>query len=164
MWLSQDITREMVFLFHSFLLGVVITSAYDGFLIIRRLIRHSGIMVSLEDLVFWIVCALEVFRVLCRENNGMLRWFAVAGAFGGMLVYKKTVSRFIIRTICQVITFFCGVLMKIVRFLAKPVKKLVRQGEKGGKVLVGRLSWLFRCLKKKLTLFLKMLKIVLNKK
>jgi len=121
-------------------------------------------MVSLEDLVFWIVCALEVFRVLCRENNGMLRWFAVAGAFGGMLVYKKTVSRFIIRTICQVITFLGGILMKIVRFLAKPVKKLVRQGEKGGKVLAGRLSWLFRCLKKKLTLFLKMLKIVLSKK
>lgn len=164
MCLSQDITREMVFLFHSFLLGVVITFAYDGFLIIRRLIRHSGIMVSLEDLIFWIVCALEVFRVLCRENNGMLRWFAVAGAFGGMLVYKKTVSRFIIRATCQVITLLTGILMKIMRFLAKPVKKLLGRGKTGGKVLAGRLSWVFRCLKKKLTLFLKMLKMVLSKK
>lgn len=164
MWLSQDITREMVFLFHSFLLGVVITAAYDGFLIIRRLIRHSGIMVSLEDLVFWIVCALEVFRVLCRENNGMLRWFAVAGAFGGMLVYKKTISRFIISTICQVITFVSRILMRIVRFLAKPVKKLACHGKAGGKVLTGRVSCTFRCLKKKLTLFLKMLKMVLSKK
>lgn len=164
MWLSQDITREMVFLFHSFLLGAVITFVYDGFLIARRLIRHSGIMVSLEDLVFWIVCALEVFRILCRENNGMLRWFAVAGAFTGMLVYKKTLSRLVVRIVCQVVTFFCGILTKIAGFLAKPVKKLLGRGKAGGKKLAGRLAWAFRCLKKKLTLFLKMLKMVLSKK
>lgn len=164
MWLSQDITREMVFLFHSFLLGAVITFVYDGFLIARRLMRHSGIMVSLEDLVFWIVCALEVFRILCRENNGMLRWFAVAGAFAGMLVYKKTFSRLVICIVCQAVTFFCGILMKVIRFLAKPLKKLLVHGKAGGKTVTGRLSWAFRCLKKKLTMFLKMLKMILRKK
>lgn len=164
MWISQDITREMGFLFHSFLLGAEIALAYDGFLIVRRLIRHSGIVVSLEDLAFWIVCALEVFRVLCRENDGMLRWFAVAGAFSGMLVYKKTVSRLIIGTACRVSTFFGRVLMKIGRALAKPAKKILDRGKAGGKVLGSRLSWFLRCLKKKLTLFLKMFKMVLSKK
>ena len=45
-------------------MGIVITFMYDGFLILRRLIKHSDILVSLEDMVFWIACAIGVFYML----------------------------------------------------------------------------------------------------
>ena len=88
-----------MFLFHSFFLGMVITFFYDGFLIVRKLFKHTMFLISLEDLIFWIACALSVFYVLYEENNGMLRWFAVAGAALGMFLYKKTLSPLIILTV-----------------------------------------------------------------
>ena len=70
--MGQNIVDEVTFLCHSFLLGVVITFAYDGFLILRRLIKHGMLLVSLEDMIFWIACAIGVFYMLYEENNGIL--------------------------------------------------------------------------------------------
>ena len=91
--MSQNIINEVTFFLHSFMMGIVITFMYDGFLILRRLIKHSDILVSLEDMVFWIACAIGVFYMLYEENNGILRWFAVFGAALGMIVYKKKPQR-----------------------------------------------------------------------
>ena len=82
--MSPDIVNEVTFLLHSFLLGIAITFAYDGFLILRRLVRHSLFLISLEDMIFWIACAIGVFYMLYEENNGVLRWFAVFGAAIGV--------------------------------------------------------------------------------
>ena len=46
--------NENVFLLHAVLLGVEITFLYDILRILRRAFAHSGIMVSLEDIAFWI--------------------------------------------------------------------------------------------------------------
>ena len=104
--MSQSIVDEIMFLLDSFFLGAVITCVYDSFLILRRLIRHNMLLISLEDLVFWIACAVSVYYVLYEENNGILRWFAVVGACVGMIAYKKTLSPWIV---CGV----SGVLEKI---------------------------------------------------
>ena len=94
--MSQYIISEVTFFLHSFLLGIVITMAYDGFLILRRLVNHNLLLISLEDMLFWIACAIGVFYMLYEENNGILRWFAVFAATLGMILYKKTVSAHII--------------------------------------------------------------------
>ena len=94
--MSQNIINEVVFLLHSFLLGIAITFVYDGFLILRRLIRHSLFLISVEDMIFWIACAIGVFYMLYEENNGILRWFAVFGATLGMIAYKKSISPLIV--------------------------------------------------------------------
>ena len=50
--MSQNIINEVTFLLHSFLLGIAITFAYDGFLVLRRLVSHSLFLISLEDMIF----------------------------------------------------------------------------------------------------------------
>ena len=80
--------NENVFLLHAVLLGVEITFLYDILRILRRAFAHSGIMVSLEDIAFWIYCARKVFLLMFRESNGNLRWFAVLGAY----LYHRTFS------------------------------------------------------------------------
>ena len=94
--MSQSIVDEIMFLLDSFFFCLVITCVYDSFLILRRLIRHNMLLISLEDLVFWIACAVSVYYVLYEENNGILRWFAVVGACVGMIAYKKTLSPWIV--------------------------------------------------------------------
>lgn len=101
--MSQSIIDEVTFLLHSFLMGILITFVYDGFIIMRRLIRHNLFLISVEDLIFWIACAIGVFYMLYEENNGILRWFAVFGAALGMAAYKKSVSPFLVKIITMVI-------------------------------------------------------------
>ena len=89
---SPVIAGEGVFMLHSFLLGVIITFIYDLFRIFRRIIPHGWFLLSLEDLVFWVLATAGIFYMLYYENNGMFRWFSVIGAGTGMFLYKKTLS------------------------------------------------------------------------
>ena len=159
--MSQNIDNEANFFLHSFLMGIIITFMYDGFIILRRLIRHGYFLISLEDMVFWIACAIGVFYMLYEENNGILRWFAVFAASLGMIAYKKSISSLVVNSITKLIERIFHVLFCILRFILKPVRflklKIVkflaffsRKGKKVGK-----------CAKNKLTGKLKLLKITL---
>lgn len=161
--MSQNIMNEVTFFAHSFLLGIVITIAYDGFVVLRRVIRHNLLMISLEDMIFWIACAIGVFYMLVEENNGILRWFAVFGATLGMLVYKESVSDFLVNAASALIRTVFRVLSRILRFLFRPIcfagrkvchilRKFTKKGRRAGK-----------CVKNKLTRSLKLLKIILCK-
>jgi spore cortex biosynthesis protein YabQ len=145
---------------HSFFLGILIALVYDGFLILRRLLPHNSFFVSLEDLLFWAGCAIGVFLVLYKENNGILRWFAVAGAGLGMFLYKKTLSPLIIRIFYKLLSFLLQLLLTPLRFL---FGKLSGFGRSAARKTAGSWNRLRRRLKKKLTQFKKTLKILICK-
>lgn len=162
--MSQNIVNEMTFLLHSFFMGIVITFVYDGFLILRRLIRHSMFLVSLEDMVFWIACAIGVFYMLYEENNGILRWFSVFGAAVGMIVYKKSVSGLVIHIMSAVIERISRIIYRVVCIIFIPFNFL---GKRGSVFLKRSSQWgkkVCKCLKNKLTGRLKLLKITLCKR
>lgn len=163
MVMSQDIVKEVIFLFHSFLLGIIITFVYDGFLVLRKIFRHTSFLISLEDIIFWIVCAISVFGVLYKENNGMLRWFAVAGAAVGMLIYKKTLSPFIIGGTVKVCCLALHVLGKLLRAVMEPFRFLGRGAVKGRRNAKQKAGKFGRYMKKKLTEYRKALKIMVCK-
>lgn len=85
------------FLVHSFRLGIHVTFIYDIIRIFRRVVTHRKALVSVEDFCFWVYCGVEIFRLMHRESNGVLRWYAVAGALIGMLLYRKIASRLLIK-------------------------------------------------------------------
>lgn len=163
MVISQDIIKEVMFLLHSLVLGAVITFVYDGFLILRKLFRHTAFLISLEDMIFWIACAIGVFCVLYEENNGMLRWFAVAGAAFGMLIYKKTLSPLIINSIVKVLSFVFHILGWIFHTAAKPFEFLGKKAAKSGRFIGRKAGKTGKYIKKKLTEYKKTLKIFLSK-
>ena len=156
--MSQNIISEVVFFAHSFLLGIVITFVYEGFLVLRRLIRHNLFMISLEDMIFWIACAIGVFYMLCEENNGILRWFAVLGAALGMIAYKESVSRFFVDIMSTIIWNIFHIIHKLLRFLFRPIRfigkklrrilgKSARKSRKAGKYMKNKLTRGFKLLK-----------------
>ncbi len=161
--MSQSIIDEVTFLLHSFLMGILITFVYDGFIIMRRLIRHNLFLISVEDLIFWIACAIGVFYMLYEENNGILRWFAVFGAALGMAAYKKSVSPFLVKIITMVIERIFHGLFCILRFLFKPVRFAGGKVRGGACAVSKKGKKAGRCLKKKLTEKVNLLKITLCK-
>lgn len=152
-----------MFLLHSFLLGVILTFFYDGFLILRRLFKHTMFLISLEDLIFWVVCALSVFYALYEENNGTLRWFAIAGAALGMIAYKKTISPLIVFAVTKLLSFVFGIVGRIAKMIGKPFRFAGEKMLKSGRFVEKKAGNLRKILRKKLTGFIKTLKIILYK-
>ena len=114
---SPVIAGEGVFMLHSFLLGVIITFIYDLFRIFRRIIPHGWFLLSLEDLVFWVLATAGIFYMLYYENNGMFRWFSVIGAGTGMFLYKKTLS-------AALVNLVSGAVNKLIALIGKILWKL----------------------------------------
>lgn len=133
--------NENMFLFYALIMGIFITFLYDIIRIFRNLFPHNAFLTALEDLGFWVYCAIRVFILMYHESDGTLRWFAVLGALAGMLLYKKTISKFLVKYVSLV-------LGKIIEFLGKPIKKMARALKKVG-----------RFLRKKLTFFVKVLRM-----
>lgn len=161
--MSSNIVKEVLLLVHSCLLGVVLTFIYDGIIILRKLVRHSDIFISLEDLLFWMVCAVSVFYMLYEENNGILRWFAVAGAGVGMLLYKITFSPLVVSVSTKILGFLLRVISEILGIAIKPVILAGRKLNKGRKLLHRKSGKIAKNLKNRLTERIKALKMILCK-
>lgn len=154
-------SEENVFLLYAFASGIFITFVYDILRIWRRVAPHGGVLVSLEDLAFWVFCAIHIFRLMHRESNGSLRWFAVMGALAGMLLYKKTVSGQLVRYVSLALGWVRDLLRRVLGFCLRPVSKA---GHAAGSA-VGRLvkRTLLFC-KNRLKNYGKLLKIRVKKK
>lgn len=153
--------NENQFLFHALLMGIFITFVYDVIRICRRVVPHNSFFVSLEDLGFWIYCGGSVFLLMYHESNGELRWFAVFGALGGMLLYKKLVSPLLVKYVSLVLSKVLAGVRKILGWFFQPVKAVLNKTGRSTCRIGRRIR---RALKNKLTYFLKMLKIELKGK
>lgn len=120
-------SAEMIFLSHALWTGVFITLVYDILVIWRRVVPHKPLWEALEDLGFWIFCAIYVFLWLYRESNGTLRWYAVAGALLGMFCYKKIVSGLFVKYSVRIAEKILAVLWKILYILMAPFRILRRK-------------------------------------
>ena len=162
--MSQDIIREVTFFVHFVIMGVVITFVYDWLLILRRLVKHGLIGVSVEDLVFWFACGIGVFYMLYRENNGILRWFAILGAIIGMSVYKIVISDRFVHLMSTCIYKIMWFIFRIIQIVLKPIKWLFSRLFKFVDFGKGKCKKIHKFLKNKLTGCIKMLRIVLCKR
>ena len=162
--MSPNIVREVMLLVHSFLLGIVLTVIYDGMIVLRKLFHHFDVLISLEDLLFWIGCAVSVFYMLYEENNGILRWFAVAGVGGGMLVYKVTFSSLVVKAAVKVLGGILGLLRRLLLILTRPAVLAGRKIRKGRRFLGRKSRKMAKTLKNRSTERRKALKMILCKR
>lgn len=161
--MSTDIVLELYFLFHCFFMGILITVLYDILRILRRIIPHNIAAISLEDFFYWIVCSLLIFAMLIRENNGILRWFAVAGAMLGMLIYKKTLGFLFVKYVSLFINWLLHLVERFLRAVLKPLNMVKRRLDWERKRAPKPVKMGLRRVKKKLTEGKKLLKIILCK-
>ena len=161
--MSQDIIQEISFFLHSTIMGIVITFAYDWFLIIRKLIKHNTLWISIEDIIFWLSCGIGVFYMLHRENNGVLRWFTVMGAVIGMACYKLLVGHKFVHIMSTCIYKIMWFFFKVIQIIVKPLKWLFVRLRKFLGFIKKKLKKLRNFIKNKLTVCIKMVKMVLCK-
>ena len=162
--MSQDIVQEVVFFLHSILMGLVITFAYDWILIFRELVAHGRFLMSIEDFIYWFMCGISVFYVLYRENNGVLRWFAVVGAALGMLFYKLTIKYRFINIMTKCIHKIMWFVFRIIQVVLRPLKCLFLAGRRCVRCAMRKLKKVKEFIKKRLTACIKTIRMILSKK
>lgn len=99
--------------------GMIMAFIYDLFRIKRKAIRTDGIIVYIEDFIFWILAALTMFTVVYFSNEGQLRGYLFLGTAIGVVLYVLllsslviTASMFIIRVLVKVFV----VIFKVVTY------------------------------------------------
>ncbi len=161
--MSQGIVQEVTFFLHSILMGLIITFAYDWILIFRKLFRHGKFWMSVEDFIYWFVCGISVFYMLYRENNGVLRWFAVVGAAIGMLFYKLTIRNRFVSIMSTCIYKIMWFVFRVIQVVLKPLKCLFSAIRRCVRFLNKKFKKVKEFIKKRLTVFIKTLRMVLCK-
>ncbi len=96
---SQYIRLEAELALNSFLLGLVLMISYDFLRLFRLFVHHGKWWTGLEDLVYWVYCAIMTFRLLFYQNSGVLRGYVIACVFLGMFLYDAIVSRSVFRVL-----------------------------------------------------------------
>ena len=161
--MSQDIVQEAVFFLHSILMGLVITFAYDWVLIFRKLFTHGRFFMSVEDFVYWFACGIGVFYMLYRENNGILRWFAVVGAALGMLTYKAIIKNRFVNIVSKCIHKIMWFVFRVIQVVLKPLKCLFFDARRCVRFVWRKLKKVKLFIKKRLTVCLKTIRMILCK-
>ena len=119
--------NENMFLVYALAMGIFITFIYDLLRIFRRIIPHGIFWVSVEDLGFWIYCAVKVFLLMYHESNGTLRWFAVLGALLGMWIYRVTLSPFLVKYLSLAGKKVVSILKKVLEIITRPARRLLKK-------------------------------------
>lgn len=161
--MSQDIVQEAVFFLHSILMGFAITFAYDWVLVFRKLFAHGRFLMSVEDFIYWFLCGIGVFYMLYRENNGVLRWFAVAGAALGMLIYKTIIKNRFVNVVSSCIHKIMWFIYRVIQIVLKPLKCLFFAARRYVRFIGKKLKKVKLFIKKRLTACVKTIKMVLSK-
>lgn len=162
--MSPDIYIESRNIGYAILWGIELAICYDILSILRNVIKHKNIFIYIEDFFYWIFCALFVFDHLYKIGDGHIRWYMALGVGIGMLSYKLTLSKWIVKGLSFLINKIFFVISKVLGFILKPFRFLAGKMRKFFRFVKGRIIGGLKLLKKKLTLALKMLKITLCKR
>ena len=77
--LKEFIAHEFRFLLWCLCCGAMLGAAYRVLVVFRRLVKHHGFFVALEDVLYWFLSAFVMFAVIAR-------WFSIAGMVVGMVI------------------------------------------------------------------------------
>lgn len=127
--MDEMIRHELQLGLACFFMGMLLMAFYDVLRIFRRVIRHNMIAVSLEDILFWIICMISAFELLRVMNQGIFRYSVALMAGAGMFLYHMLLGRhavpFFAKILNKVKELIKKVLKKCKKILTEPVKKAI---------------------------------------
>lgn len=115
----EEYIRSQASLFlSSMYIGLLIMASYDILRLLRRIVRHSNIVVGVEDFLFWTVAGFVIFAMIYTENDGALRWFVVVGVYIGAVIYWRSFGTFMVKIVSK----YVNIILKYI--LKKPLNKV----------------------------------------
>lgn len=162
--MSEEIFLEVKFFLISIACGILMLVVYDVLRIFRRIIRHGGLLVAAEDLLFWIAGGVFIFDMIYKQNYGIIRSFSILGLIIGMLFYHNMVSDKVVSWITRFIKWILKLIHSILHFIAAPFLWIMRRIKWGMGFIGKKLGRPVKYLLKRLKKTLRTVKISVSKK
>lgn len=108
--------KELGIFVHAVISGMIVYGTYTMIRIIRRIIRHNLLAVSIEDFLFWLGTSFYLFIQIYYTTDGRVRWYFVLGVAGGMIL----------------LVFLLFLMKKMTKKMFKKTKKTVETHVKKG--------------------------------
>lgn len=97
------VESQLILFLFSIAFSFIIGLEYDIFRV-SRLIFHFGVWaVFVEDLIFFLLCAVEFFFFSFFFNNGEIRLYIIFTCLVGCLIYYLTIGKFMYNKIKKLI-------------------------------------------------------------
>ncbi|MCT4597513.1 MAG: spore cortex biosynthesis protein YabQ [Vallitalea sp.] len=156
-------TQAITFML-SVLNGLFLGVIYDFIRIFRRIIKHSRLVVNVEDFIFWVFGSLIIFIEIFNNNDGTIRGFLYIGVFLGLILYFLLISKWVLTIFMKLYGIIKKILAFIFKIIIKPIKlifhPLIIIHRKAYKLLKKFRKWLIIRYKK----MKKQIKIIAKKK
>lgn len=104
--------------------GAVLLGGYDIFRILRRVIRHFGWIVMVEDLFYWVSSGLFLFSKIYIENSGILRGYFFIGVVLGAIFYHYSISKLFVRYVSKLLIQVKKIIKKVLKVVLSVIKRL----------------------------------------
>ena len=87
------IEREVIVFAVAVRAGASIRLTYRCLTCFREIIKHSLILMGIEDLVFWFGAAIYLFIQIYQTNSGRIRWHFILGVVIGAVLMSLLVKK-----------------------------------------------------------------------
>ncbi|EGD48405.1 Spore cortex biosynthesis protein, YabQ-like protein [Ruminiclostridium papyrosolvens DSM 2782] len=120
------IVEQVYIFFYAVLAGVIIAFLYDVLRIKRRAIKTNVVILSIEDIIYWLLSAIIVFLTVYNSNDGQMRGFIFLGNILGVTLYLSVFSRLVIASSMMIINFIKKVLLFIWKVVTYPFRLIFK--------------------------------------
>ncbi len=102
--------------------GYALGFVYDVFRIIRKTFAHPDFLTQIEDVLFWIFVTGVMCLFMLNKNYGEIRFFSIAGAALGMILYFYTLSIVVISVSVFAVNLIKKIVMTLINLILFPLK------------------------------------------
>lgn len=111
----------------SVILGAFLCAVYDVFRLLRLVRRQNAFVVFLCDFIFCVFSAVCLLVLFFNLSYGRVRFYALALAIAGFLVWRFTVSRLVMTLLVKLIKRIKKLLISIKMRVSVRLKRLSRR-------------------------------------
>ena len=145
MMTDLTLAKETSLFLLSIVVGVGLSLLYDLLRVLRLQTRHRPIVVSLEDLLYFLVCAAVTFGFALKDNSGQIRGYILIGELLGWGCWHLTAGELAVKIASGIFAllrrvvlavarvalfpFYClwKLALKILRLLSRPMKLFLKK-------------------------------------
>lgn len=169
--MSKLVTTEFVLFLYACYFGIEIAFAYDLLRIFRRVVGHNRLAMAFEDFLYWLWVGVKAFLMIYEYHNGSLRFYTILGVCAGIFLYTVSIGALFVKYSAKLLNKTKEGAFRAAGAAGKKAESILEKPRRTAKsklyalriLIGGKYRHICRIIKKKLTVFLKMIKIVLCK-
>jgi len=90
---SEIIHGQVTFLLVTLCCGMALVFCYEILRLLRWMFKHQGIVIWIEDILYWAAASIPTFYIFFVYNDGEIRWYGALMLLSGAWLYENGISR-----------------------------------------------------------------------